>query len=542
MKKLERRVADELAFLVGTHEPVVRDFAHREALRRLDRSQSAAFRHKLLSWTLLLLALLPLLSIALPGIQLGAWVRSQRRSSATVSVRQLSLGVSQTKSSSEINWPVLIWLAGVFITLLPVAIGAISARRLVRQARPFETEFGDPGAEVLFSSHLSAPLTCGLWRPRILLPVAAEHWPPERLQAVLRHELAHLRRRDVASQITAHLIASLWWFQPLAWMLLRRLRTESELACDAEAVQSGLRPSAYAAELVAVARDIGRDSRLSSYAISMAERSDLEHRVRTILNPRILAASRSTKAAFLAALATTALAASAVTLSPGHSLNEQAGSIMKRTLLSGLLTSVGLSAGTLTGSIHDSGGAAVANAAVVFTNPDTGDKKQTTTDSEGRFKLNGASAGQYILKAEKPGFAPLLREFDLKAESNMDRQLTMAAEGAQPAAADVVSDSGTSIKALPIGGKVAQSNLVTRVQPVYPLAAKEARTQGTVQIEAVITKDGIPAELRVVSTPSSELAESALQSVRQWRYRPTLLNGEPVKVSTTVIVNYTLAP
>ncbi|MBV9444174.1 MAG: energy transducer TonB, partial [Acidobacteriaceae bacterium] len=47
-------------------------------------------------------------------------------------------------------------------------------------------------------------------------------------------------------------------------------------------------------------------------------------------------------------------------------------------------------------------------------------------------------------------------------------------------------------------------------------------------------------EMRVLSSPSDDLSESALEAVRQWRYRPTLLNGEPVEIRTTVIVNYTL--
>jgi TonB family protein len=63
-----------------------------------------------------------------------------------------------------------------------------------------------------------------------------------------------------------------------------------------------------------------------------------------------------------------------------------------------------------------------------------------------------------------------------------------------------------------------------------------------VELEIRVTKDGVPAELRVVRSPSDELSESALEAVRQWRYRPTLLNGSPVEIISTVIVNYTLLP
>ncbi len=96
-------------------------------------------------------------------------------------------------------------------------------------------------------------------------------------------------------------------------------------------------------------------------------------------------------------------------------------------------------------------------------------------------------------------------------------------------------------KRIRVRGQVAESNLIKKVQPIYPVAAKDARVQGTVELEAVISKDGVPVELRVVSSPSDDLSNSALEGVRQWRYRPTLLNGNPVEIVTTVIVNYTLS-
>jgi TonB family protein len=334
----------------------------------------------------------------------------------------------------------------------------------------------------------------------------------------------------------------LWWFQPLAWILQRKLRIESELACDAAALNSGLRPSCYAAELVAVARSLRPSDRpLFSCGINMARGSNLEHRIEMILRPRILTTPMAARIAVASLLPALAVAASALTPGSDESSNTQGGSIMKRTLMSGLLTSIGLSAATVTGSVHDANGSAIANATVTIVNPDTGANQATATDAEGKFNLSGASAGQYILKIEKAGFMPVLREFDLKADTDMARQVTMSPEGAQSGPDDQVTESQNATKPVSIGGRVAQSNLLKKVQPIYPSAAKAAGTQGTVQIKATISKDGVPVDLEVVSAPSGDLAESALQAVRQWRYRPTLLNGEPVEVTTTVIVNYTLA-
>ena len=105
-----------------------------------------------------------------------------------------------------------------------------------------------------------------------------------------------------------------------------------------------------------------------------------------------------------------------------------------------------------------------------------------------------------------------------------------------------VSTNGDQPKHVRVGGAVAQGNILTKVQPTYPMAAKKAGIQGTVELEATISKDGVPMELRVVSSPSDDLSQSALEAVREWRYRPTSLNGVPIEIVTQIVVHYSLAP
>ena len=97
------------------------------------------------------------------------------------------------------------------------------------------------------------------------------------------------------------------------------------------------------------------------------------------------------------------------------------------------------------------------------------------------------------------------------------------------------------IKAEPIrqGGKVQAANLIHQVNPIYPPLARQARVQGVVVMEAVISKEGSIESLRVV-TGHPLLNQAALDAVKQWKYRPTLLNGEPVEVITTVTVTFNL--
>ena len=87
---------------------------------------------------------------------------------------------------------------------------------------------------------------------------------------------------------------------------------------------------------------------------------------------------------------------------------------------------------------------------------------------------------------------------------------------------------------------VTEGNLLNKVTPLYPDIAKRARIQGVVVLQAVISKQGTIENLRVVSGHPM-LTQSALDAVRQWRYRPYLLNGEPVEVETQITVNFNLS-
>jgi protein TonB len=90
-----------------------------------------------------------------------------------------------------------------------------------------------------------------------------------------------------------------------------------------------------------------------------------------------------------------------------------------------------------------------------------------------------------------------------------------------------------------VGGNVQAARIVNRVQPVYPPLARQTRISGTVRLHAIISKDGTIQQLEVISGHPL-LQQAALDAVRQWRYQPTLLNGEPVEVDTTIDVIFSL--
>jgi len=97
-----------------------------------------------------------------------------------------------------------------------------------------------------------------------------------------------------------------------------------------------------------------------------------------------------------------------------------------------------------------------------------------------------------------------------------------------------------SVQRVRVSQGVSQGLLIKKVQPSYPPLARQARIQGTVTLQAEISKDGTIENLRLMSGHPM-LAPAAIEAVKQWRYKPYLLNGEPVAVETTVMVNFTLS-
>jgi hypothetical protein len=168
-----------------------------------------------------------------------------------------------------------LWLAGLCWHLLRLALGGIGLMRLSRRSAPFTLECG---CDVRLAAAEEGPSTFGALRPIVLLPRSAPAWPAARLKAVLDHEMAHVRRRDAASQLLARLTCALYWPNPLLWLALAALRREAEIAADDEVLAAGMMPSAYAAELL----ELARDSAGPAPGIAMAD-SALAARLKSVL-------------------------------------------------------------------------------------------------------------------------------------------------------------------------------------------------------------------------------------------------------------------
>ncbi|HEV8254279.1 MAG TPA: M56 family metallopeptidase [Vicinamibacteria bacterium] len=211
--------------------------------------------------------------------------------------RPASLRVAEPGGGRRFSWEGA-WLVGSVAVLLWALAGYVGLARLARAAVPADAQWDALLGEalertgvrrpvrLLRSAAAGGPVSWGWRRPVILLPLAADAWPLARRRAVLMHELAHVSRGDALTQLLATAAFAVYWFHPLVWLAMRRLRVESEHACDDRVLASGVPAADYAEELLAVAGQEGR-LRLGGFvAVGMARPSHLEARVRAVLDDR----------------------------------------------------------------------------------------------------------------------------------------------------------------------------------------------------------------------------------------------------------------
>ncbi|HEX9200042.1 MAG TPA: TonB family protein [Acidobacteriaceae bacterium] len=144
----------------------------------------------------------------------------------------------------------------------------------------------------------------------------------------------------------------------------------------------------------------------------------------------------------------------------------------------------------------------------------------------------------------------LLNGQPTEVETTINVNYTFGGDGPQPAGAGsappegtpppVGASAGNVARPVRVSPGVAAGMAISQPPPVYPADAKAARVQGVVVLHAIISKEGTIEDVNVISGPPT-LVMSAVDAVRQWKYKPYLLNGEPTEVETTINVNYTLA-
>ena len=198
------------------------------------------------------------------------------------------------------DWSVLLmalWLTGFVVSLSGLTISWLRVRTLQSTAQPmYAGHFVDAVAaaatrlgmkqppRVFVGSEQLMPMVWGLFNPVLMLPASAALWPRARLQAVILHELAHVRRRDALTQFIAEIARAVYWFNPLVWLAARRLYLEREHACDDVVLNAGTRASEYAGELLDLVKSLRPTRATAMAAIAMARPSQLKVRLHAVLD------------------------------------------------------------------------------------------------------------------------------------------------------------------------------------------------------------------------------------------------------------------
>jgi beta-lactamase regulating signal transducer with metallopeptidase domain/HEAT repeat protein len=234
--------------------------------------------------------------------------------------------MTRIRGMDTVSLLLTIWGAVVVGIVIMLSWAGLTVQRIVRRARPLESpdwvtplfEIADrlgleESPRLLQSSDAKMPFACGVLKPTIVLPAESESWSLDRRRAVLLHELAHVRRHDLLGHTLGRFVCAVYWFHPLVWTAAKRLRSESERACDDLALACGTRATDYAEHLLDIVTSVRGDA-TPLVALAMARRKEFEGRMLAILDPdlRRSTPSRKQSAALIATLALVSLTVAAL--------------------------------------------------------------------------------------------------------------------------------------------------------------------------------------------------------------------------------------
>ena len=585
--------------------------------------RSAAVRHWVLTTALVGCVSIPALELLMPAWSISlpySWATSSTSSSLRfVSEPSASSGagpnVSAVSAGSALvnRVPDLVtviaslWAGGATIGIAILIAGLWRLRTLAANSQPVSGGSWHDAAEVvsrryrvhrpvrlLRCHHPTMLATWGMVKPTILLPEGAETWADDRVHAVLHHEFAHVVRGDWVVALTANILRAVYWFNPLLWIAYRRLRHESERACDDLVLTSGISGSEYATHLLDVARESAQYRHPWSPAIAIAHRSMLEGRVRAMLNARVnreplTMLGRATTVAVLAAVT---VSMGVVSLSGDTEVSTSTAPDV-RLVESGTLPILSdesarrpvetreqraattaaqsqTTGGTIEGVLYDQFGGLLPGASVRLTGVGNGSSQNTLTDRGGSFAFKGLAGGDYELVTDLPGFTSVKIVLRAEPGATVRRHVTLpigslqetisvtcgSAEratsrpnaptaSATPGAAQQPSTPGQrgAEPKIPstftggIGGQIKVPHKLAHVAPICPSTA--IPESGVVRLAGRIGIDGLFTDLHDVSTDAQPAyVASALEATRKWVFTPTLLNGAPIEVNITVTVSY----
>lgn len=240
-----------------------------------------------------------------------AWVLPEGLATPLVVLGRIQVGEGRSGADGwsagafVVTAVLLLYAAGVLAVLTRVACDLFAVRRAARRAAAVDDArwLRDLAAaratlgvrrevRLLVADDWPVPATFGVLCPVVIVPRHALRWRGAHRRALLLHEVAHVRAGDVRALLLARLACALCWFHPAAWLAVRRLRADCELACDDRVLGAGVKRSDYAALLLRAAGAVGdaraamaRPARLPATSLAMAHGPGIVARVTAIADP-----------------------------------------------------------------------------------------------------------------------------------------------------------------------------------------------------------------------------------------------------------------
>lgn len=512
---------------------------------KLLRRQSAAERHLLWISAIVSAALLPLLGLLLPELQLqvsnqiaAAVLPKASHTEQAENIREGTVvhayGIEPTGKIEVILF--LAWASGSLVSLLSLAAGSRTLRRFAYRSQPFSDPallnsvaelkrmFGLKRTIHLMESGYGAmPLTCGVFSPRVFLPRSSAEWSDTRTFVVLAHELAHVRRLDWLVQVVAELACAVYWFHPLFWIARNQLCLEAERACDDVVLRLGIEGQDYATHILDVARSLKKCG--PAWSLAMARQLSLEKRLVAVLNPAVNRRALAWQMSLTILLAVTAITVPLAALSASTRDDRRDVS-----------------------SIAD-GNQTRPSVAEYTTPPLYSDEARSrgiegTVTVEVRVSVSGKAKDLHVIRGLGLGldenallavrdwkFVPARRngeQIEARTEVVVEFNLRNAELNE-----DIANDMATRV-----GPGVVPPRIVHRVEPRFERRLSLPRPPGTVLLDAVIQENGIPKVVRVLRSQAWEIDESAIAALEQWRFSPAMKNGMPIKVRMNVEMTF----
>lgn len=443
-------------------------------------------------------------------------------------------------------WIVPLWLAGVTLASLRLVWAGRHVRSVRRSGVPAPDHILAAVSRlaaasrvrrriaVIVTAMVESPATLGWLTPVILLPPALlTGLSPSQLEAILAHEVAHIRRHDYLVNLLQMAVETLLFYHPAVWLVSRHIRVERELCCDDVVVRTSGNAQEYVDALVVVARQAVGGAAIGAGGAS------LPHRVRRLLtgpagSPRAGAGSLAVTLAVLAVAVGTATWVQAQTRSATQS----------RELA------------TLSLTVFDPFGQRAAGVPLVF---EQGAFQEGTvfghgfTDSAGRYTVS-LPAGTYLFSALIDFFPGT--EVTLKPGERAERDVRMKLEP-MTAAFTVCIDCPDAIAATPDAvardlqrdreDYAAALTRTTepaggweqyRVDVPASLRQRDRSLKGSVTVEGRVGTDGRLTNLRAVSSAHPALADAALGALAAQRWVPARIRSTPVEVDVVIELEY----